>query len=122
MQADPIRLVIEQELALLSPDVRRSRDAVEDLLDPEFREVGASGRLWSRDETVTALAVENGDMQGETIVTELAGTVLTPDLILLTYMSDRGGRLARRVSLWLRTGGAWRVLYHQGTPLRSDDD
>ncbi len=117
MDPDAVRLVIEGELALLSSPVRRSAAAVEQLLDPEFREVGASGRVWSRDEIVARLAAESHGAQGETNATELEGTVLSADLVLLTYVSERDGRLARRMSLWRRRAGTWRVLYHQGTPL-----
>jgi hypothetical protein len=35
----------------------------------------------------------------------------------LIYISNRHGRRARRSSLWRRAAGAWRLLFHQGTPL-----
>jgi len=47
--------VVELELALLTTSVRRSRTQLEGLLDPEFREVGASGRLWTREEIIADL-------------------------------------------------------------------
>jgi hypothetical protein len=40
--------VIERELALLTPEVRGSADQLEELLDPDFAEIGKSGRLWTR--------------------------------------------------------------------------
>ena len=71
MQPDAVRLVIERELALLSPAARGSAATVEELLDPEFREVGVSGRLWCRDEIVAALVAERAERHGETTATEL---------------------------------------------------
>ena len=41
---------------------------------------------------------------------------LTRDIILLTYVTKRDGRRARRSSLWRQNEGNWRVLFHQGTP------
>ncbi|WP_298798239.1 DUF4440 domain-containing protein [uncultured Pseudonocardia sp.] len=116
-ETDAVRLATERELALLSFDVRRSAAAVEDLLDPEFREIGASGRLWTRAEMAAALAGDLSDEEGSIAATEFQGMTLAPDLVLLTYVSDRNGRRARRSSVWRRSKGSWRVLHHQGTLL-----
>lgn len=105
-------------MALLSFDVRRSAADVEDLLDPEFREIGASGRLWTRAEMVAALAAEPPDEVGSVEATEMQSAPLSPDLVLLTYVSTRRGRRARRSSIWRRSAdGIWRLLHHQGTLL-----
>lgn len=118
MDNDAIRLVIELELALLKPEVRRRREVVDDLLDRDFREVGASGRRWTRGEVLDALAADASGELNETIAIEFEGFCLTPNLVLLSYTSKRSGARARRTSLWRRTEGAWRVLHHQGTPVR----
>jgi hypothetical protein len=112
-----VRLVIDRELALLSFPVRRSARQVDELLDPEFREIGASGRLWTRAEMMSALAGELTEEAGAIEATEMAGVVVAPELVLLTYVSDRRGRQVRRSSLWRRSAGSWRLLHHQGTPL-----
>jgi len=36
---------------------------------------------------------------------------------LVTFLTDPGGRAARRSSLWRYAGGRWRMLHHQGTLL-----
>ncbi|MFC5954113.1 hypothetical protein ACFP51_06310 [Streptomyces pratens] len=41
---------------------------------------------------------------------------LAPDTVHLTYDTDHNGRRAHRSSLWRRTGGAWLLYFHQGTP------
>jgi len=104
-------------MALLTPRVRSSRAQVDSLLDPDFREIGASGRFWTRPEIISALAQVAAD--GEAIeAVQIEGSVVAPNLILLTYVSDPGGRPARRSSLWRRShGGVWRLLHHQGTLL-----
>lgn len=45
----------------------------------------------------------------------MAGRRLAADVVMLTFETDHQGRRARRVSLWRRSGGRWRLLYHQGT-------
>jgi hypothetical protein len=103
-----------RELALLSPAVRRDPLAVDRLLDPHFREVGASGRLWERGDIVELLA---HDDDAEISVSELRCVALAGDLVLLTYLSERSGERARRCTVWRRGSDGWRALYHQGTPV-----
>jgi hypothetical protein len=40
--------VIERELALLDPELRRDPDRIRALLHADFVEFGASGRVWDR--------------------------------------------------------------------------
>ena len=66
---------------------------------------------------MSALAAELSEEAGVIEATEMAGVVVGPELVLLTYVSDRRGRRVRRSSLWRRSAGSWRLLHHQGTPL-----
>ena len=120
VDVDEVVQVIGLELALLTPEVRKSRAHVDALLDPDFREIGASGRLWTRVEMVAALS-EEFDGPDELIpAADFTGMAIGPGLILLTCVSDPEGRAARRSSLWRRSGRTWRLLHHQGTLLRQD--
>jgi hypothetical protein len=114
VDAGDIEQVVTSELALLSPQVRRSRAQVDELLDPEFREIGASVRMRTRPEMTSALPAEVSDNDEPVTATDLQAAVVGPGLILVTYMSDRRGRRARRSSLWRRSGRAWRLLHHHG--------
>lgn len=77
--------VIDLERALLTPHVRSSRQQLDDLLDPDFTEIGASGRLWTRTEMVTALV--NADRLDEPITAEeFQAAEIAPGLVLLTYV------------------------------------
>ncbi|MCS0636078.1 nuclear transport factor 2 family protein [Streptomyces sp. LP05-1] len=119
------------ELRLLDPAVRRSREAAGWLLHPEFSEVGASGRRWSRAELLDALpgmagaeAVTGTAAEGAVRVAGMAAVELGPELVHLTYETTGPGGRARRSSLWRRSTPAetaagaaeWRLYYHQGTP------
>ncbi|RXZ37689.1 DUF4440 domain-containing protein [Agromyces binzhouensis] len=110
-------LVTGAERRLLEPETRRDPAALEDLLHESFREIGRSGRLWTRDELIDvmtgpdAVDVQSAVVTGEHV--ELVG----PDLALLTYTLDADGMRSRRSSLWRLTGGRPRMLFHQGTPL-----
>jgi hypothetical protein len=112
--------VIALERALLTREVRSSAAALDALLDPEFTETGASGRRWTRAEILAALPAGAGAGPGppgpDRIADHaMAGRRLAADVVMLTFETDHEARRARRVSLWRRSGGRWRVLYHQGT-------
>ena len=102
------------ERRLLDSVGRADAAGVDALLHPDFVEVGASGRLWTRAETLAALAAEAGG--GPPIeVFDLTGEPLAGHVVLLTFRTRRVGRQAVRSSLWVRDAAAWRVRFHQGT-------
>ncbi|MFD3535469.1 DUF4440 domain-containing protein [Streptomyces sp. NPDC058664] len=116
------------ELRLLDPEVRLSRALAAELLDPEFVEVGASGRRWTYEEMLAALPEMAGsDEDGTRYEPEgFTGVLLAPGLVHLTYETLRDGHRARRSSLWRRAPGApdgsrLRMYYHQGTPVPEED-
>ncbi|MFI2640092.1 DUF4440 domain-containing protein [Streptomyces sp. NPDC018610] len=110
-----VRAAVEGELRLLAPEVRASADRVLELLDPEFTEIGASGRWWDR-ESILEVTGDGSVSEGCPVeVSEMSGVVLAPGVVHLTYLSDHGGRRARRSSLWRLTESGWRVYFHQGT-------
>jgi len=104
--------VVERELALLDPAVRRDPHRVRALLHPDFTEYGASGRIWDRD---SIAAVTSGTVE-RIAVTEFRPVRLGPDAILLTFRTDDAGRRALRSSVWVRDPEAgWLLRFHQGT-------
>ncbi|MZD04157.1 DUF4440 domain-containing protein [Streptomyces sp. SID5785] len=123
-ETDEVREAIAGELRLMDPRVRASRSRARELLDPEFVEVGASGRRWTYDEMVAVLpdldgATGDGPRYGASGFT---GVVLAPGLVHLTFETTMGGNRARRSSLWRRhsTDATWRMYYHQATPVPPD--
>jgi ribonuclease HI len=108
-----VAVVLRFELELLDPAIRSDPASVRARLHPEFREVGASGRLWDVTSTTAALAAE--DDASAIDASDLESFRLAPEVILLTYTTRRAGVVARRVSIWTRGVGEWRLRYHQGT-------
>ncbi|MEU9581629.1 nuclear transport factor 2 family protein [Streptomyces chilikensis] len=117
-----IAAAVDGELRLHDPVVRVSAVGV-GLFDPEFVEIGASGRRWTYEEMVAALPTLHGGADSPRIeVFGMRGVLLAPGLVHLTYESVIAGRRARRSSLWRKGGGeaGWRLYYHQGTPVPED--
>ncbi|MFD7325930.1 DUF4440 domain-containing protein [Streptomyces sp. NPDC059875] len=123
---DEVAEAIAAELRLMEPSVRTSRALARELLDPEFVEVGSSGRRWTYEEMLAALpdmlgGTEDGPRYEPTAMT---GTLLAPGLVHLTYETVIDGHRARRSSLWRRTdtGTGWQLYYHQATPVPPETD
>ncbi|MFF8711350.1 DUF4440 domain-containing protein [Streptomyces sp. NPDC015184] len=120
-ETDEVSEAIEGELRLMDPDVRMSRALARQLLDPDFVEVGASGRRWTYDEMIAALPEMDGTAESGLRYepSEFTGVLLAPGLVHLTYETTLGGDRARRSSLWRKQGaaGTWQMYYHQATPI-----
>lgn len=104
--------VVEKELSLLQTGVRSNPEAVLGLLHEDFREFGASGRVWGRNEIVTELAGSSGPgAEAE----DMRSVQLSEDVVLLTYVARRPDRASLRSSLWVLGPDGWRLFFHQGT-------
>jgi hypothetical protein len=107
------------EQQLLNPSTRRDATALTSLLTEDFREFGSSGRTYTRQQIIDALAAESS----RTItLSDPLCQQLAEDIALLTYRSTRSIALepatrALRSSLWIYRNSRWQMLFHQGTPI-----
>jgi hypothetical protein len=108
--------VVQRELALLDPEVRRDPHRVRVFLHPDFVEFGASGRVWDR----SSIAAVTSGVDERITVTEMTPRRLGRDAVLLTYRSHRAEHHALRSSTWIREAGEWLLLFHQGTPVSEE--
>jgi hypothetical protein len=98
------------------PELGTTRADFENMTDPAFWEVGASGRRYSREFILDTL--ENRVLQGYEDVWETLDfhcLEIAPENYLVTYTLLQGARVTRRATLWRRTSSGWKILYHQGT-------
>lgn len=82
----------------------------------EFREVGASGRLYAR-EFVLDLLEERGVTPpgGDWLMSDVRCQEIAADNYLFTYTLAQGSRVTRRATIWRRTADGWKIVFHQGT-------
>ena len=108
------------EVELHHPGVRCSRTRLEQLLHPDFHEVGRSGKPYDRETVVEYLA----SLESPPVVASdcFALLELAPHVALLTYRSaqvEPGKGLVNhtlRSSVWVQSTLGWQLRYHQGTP------
>jgi len=121
----------DPELLALEPISHRlprgaDRADIEALFDDDFFEIGASGKVYSRDLVVDVVeqrylsGVDPRDDAWE--IDSFATRALTDDLSLVTYRISFAGRLSRRSTLWRRHATGWRAVYHQGTLCEPDPE
>jgi hypothetical protein len=112
------------EVTLHHPGVPLEDERLQAVLHAGFHEVGRSGFPYDRP-TVLRFLAEQG--QGHKALADVVSDTfavrsLSPTAALLTYRSalrQPDGTLTRhtlRSSVWVKEGGAWQLLYHQGTP------
>ena len=126
---DPSLIPILDELRPLEP-IFHTPDFGLELADadrrmaPDYWEVGASGRRYSRDFILQALT-DSPPVDATTARWRVSGhglRQLSPDTFLLTYSLRQSDRLTRRSTLWHRTPTGWQILYHQGTLVSANED
>jgi hypothetical protein len=119
---DPALAPLLAELAELEP-IFHTRAFGTTLLEfearmaPDYWEVGASGRCYSRAAIAAHLARTPAVLAEESgwRCTEHGLRVLAADTYLVTYLLFQGQRVSRRSTVWRRERGRWQILYHQGT-------
>ena len=102
----------------------RSLEEFERSTAPDFWEVGASGRRYSREFILgmrSREALVDSDIAGWK-ATGFGLRQVGPDCFLLTYTLDQQRRITRRATIWERSGEVWRIVYHQGTVVTANED
>lgn len=101
------------------PEHGTSRAAFEEMMAPDYWEVGASGRIYDRAAVLAELdgryADPGYDPMESLEVSDFSCCALGGDTWLATYHLRQGERPTRRVSVWQLVGDRWVLVYHQGT-------
>jgi hypothetical protein len=99
------------------PEFGTTRRDFENMTESNFWEVGASGRRYSREYVIDTLVERHSMPHNDNWVTSGFHCLeLAPDTYLLTYtLVQDNTRVTRRATIWRKTQGGWKILYHQGT-------
>ena len=107
----------ELERSIVEPAYRQSAEMMEELLHPEFVELGSSGRVYDRQDMIEMLTAE---VAAEVLIRDFKVHRVNPSAVLVTYRSiGQSGNEARRSSLWVRVGDRWQIRFHQGTRIEN---
>jgi len=105
------------EEQLLLPEVSQSTKRVAALLADDFVEFGSSGRVFGKKQILALLSNETPVKRS---LSRFESIALSENIVLVRYRATRRigrGRSVRslRSSIWRRTNGQWRMVFHQGT-------
>ncbi|KXO95650.1 Uncharacterized protein conserved in bacteria (plasmid) [Tsukamurella tyrosinosolvens] len=95
----------------------RSLADFDDAVAPDFWEVGASGRRYSREHVraVTDQRIAAPPDESDWETSEFQVRAMGASVYLLTYTLAQGDRVTRRLTVWRRRENRWTVMFHQGT-------
>lgn len=122
IDSDIFNHLIYLEKSLHSFEVRSNADKISNLLSPIFYEFGSSGKIWSRQDILDRLPQEDSLTKVE--ATDFKATLLSEDVVLLTYKSNRisldlSSVSFLRSSIWQKNSNTqslqWKMVFHQGT-------
>ncbi len=110
--------IIEKELALMTFEVRHSKQQLRSLLSTKFREIGASGDYFCFDEVLDALPQQNSwschiqDIEFKKVTLEVVQLVY---LAFVKHTDKDEGAYSRRSSIWRKENNNWKMWFNQGT-------
>lgn len=126
LKTDPNLLQILEELIKREPIFHRpeygiTRSDFENMTEPSFWEVGASGKKYSREyvlDTLEKRFKEGYEDDWET--KDFHCLEISANNYLITYTLIQKSRITRRATIWRRYGAQWKIVYHQGTMVNGE--
>ena len=115
--AEILRELTEREPIFHRLELGTSREDLERMTHPEFYEIGASGKIYTRDFVLDTLEERyKHPVEDLWETSDFHCRHLAPDLYLLNYtLLQNHTRRTRRTTLWQRSPTGWQIVFHQGT-------
>lgn len=108
--------LIKLEIFIHWPTLGPTKQELENILDENFWEVGASGKRYNRDIVLRVLEERTGKANPEVWINkDFHCAEISAGHYLLTYTLCQGERLTQRSSIWRKKGERFKLVYHQGT-------
>ena len=110
------------ETSLLQPAVRGLESNLANLIADDFVEFGGSGRTYNKRDVIAVLSNAQERLME---LRDFQVRMLADDVVLTTFLLDeydhrtQQGSSSLRSSIWKLSGGKWKIVFHQGTPVDS---
>ena len=86
------------------------------MTEETFWEVGASGRIYSREYVLNVLEERfSNPQQDKWEIKDFKCQEIAKDNYLVTYTLIQYERITRRATIWRKHDYGWKIVYHQGT-------
>ena len=112
------KIIYEHENSLLQPEVRKSKEMLNNLLAADFQEFGGSGLIYDKQSVLERLPSNTNVVEYQ--VSDFRARIIAEDIVLATFKIERTINATEkatslRSSLWRREENDWRIFFHQGT-------
>ncbi len=116
--------LMEREPIFHRPELGTTQTDFINMTLPQFWEIGASGRRYSREYILEMLAKRHAEPHDDVWeAMDFRCQQLAENCYLLTYtLLQNNERLTRRTTIWQRTPAGWRIAFHQGTIVMQDQN
>lgn len=119
ISAEDFEKLKQLEESLWIAKTRFDKKYMDSILSPGFFEFGRSGRIYKREETLSA---PQHEINISLPLKDFNVRTITKDVALITYISEVTYdklEVGNRSSLWLKSLDGWKLQFHQGTPVTS---
>ncbi|MEJ2495601.1 MAG: DUF4440 domain-containing protein [Ignavibacteriaceae bacterium] len=116
-------LIKALEIELLQPEVRKSKDRLNELISDGFIEIGESGKQYNKQDILSALPMQTGLKFS---LRDFKATEISSNVVLATFhlekeiTESREKIISLRSSIWKNKNGKWQIVFHQGTKINFD--
>lgn len=118
-------LLINNEKALLTYEVRRSPERLRVLISDDFREIGASGACFGLAEVLESapLNTQNWSAVAQNFDCRQLSDYIAQVVFqcIITHDMDSEPVYSLRSSIWRLEGERWKLVFHQGTKVSPFD-
>ena len=123
MTKDLFDFLVDLERSLHRGSIRRSREKLDGLLHDDFIEIGASGRVYNKEQIIEALLNETPFTIN---ASDFELRLFSEDIAQLKYKTQNTVDndlmpTTLRSSIWKKEGTIWKMIFHQGTLVQADE-
>ena len=111
------KTLVDLEKKLLDTESRQSKTFLESTLHDEFVEIGASGGVYNKQQTIISVGQQTG-LQYKTSdfrVSPLSDNIVLLNYKLATFDNSVEVQQSIRSSIWKLENDNWQIVFHQGT-------
>lgn len=114
-------IIFKLENKLQQPGIRKSVEQLEELISDDLIEFGSSGQIYTKKDVLNNLPVSP---EIKFIMTDFRIKILSSDIIQSLFKTEKINQQTGitthsvRSSLWRNEKGKWKMLFHQGIPLK----
>lgn len=114
-----IELLLKLEMSLWVNETRNSKEFLEGVLHPDFKEFGRSGNIYNKQDIIDSTDL---DINAIFPFKNLTVKDINDTTFLVTYQSalNKNNEIIKsnRSSIWILTEEGLKLLFHQGTPVK----